>query len=57
MKVPAAGVGGRLVRLLTWVGVAALVLFALLVLEATGGHDGWLCEWGIDTGPTSSGCT
>ena len=43
-------------------GLAAAITVAeagrsVLVLEATGGHDGWLCEWGIDTGPTWSGCT
>lgn len=35
------------------------LLVVLMVLEATGGHDGWLCEWGIDTdgsGTTTSGC-
>ena len=43
-------------RWATRVLVAAL---APLLLEATGGHDGWLCEWGIDTdgaGTTTTGC-
>lgn len=53
-------------RLTTWavrtlVGALALfsLLFVLVLLEATGGHDGWLCEWGIDTdgaGTTTTGC-
>jgi hypothetical protein len=36
-----------------------VLAFALLLLEASGGHDGWLCEWGYDTdgaGTTTSGC-
>ena len=42
-------------------GLLALlgVLFLLAMLDATGGHDGWLCEWGYDTdgaGGTTSGC-
>lgn len=39
-------------RLLAWtVGIAVGLFFvaaALVFLEGTGGHDGWLCEWGID---------
>lgn len=45
------------------VGLALLallgVLIFLMVLESTGGHDGWLCEWGYDldgAGGTTSGC-
>ncbi len=33
--------------------------FSLLLLEASGGHAGWLCEWGYDidgAGTTTSGC-
>lgn len=42
-------------------GLLALlgVLIILVLLEATGGHDGWLCEWGYDidgAGGTTSGC-
>lgn len=53
-------------RLKRWAlrGTALVVALAFLVvvlafLEATGGHDGWLCEWGIDTdgaGTTTTGC-
>ncbi len=50
-------------RKLTQVGFALLallgVLVLLLALEATGGHDGWLCEWGYDSdgaGGITSGC-
>ena len=40
------------------VGLPVLV-FLFLVLDATGGHDGWLCEWGYDSdgaGDVTSGC-
>ena len=50
-------------RKLTQFGFALLallgVLVLLLALESTGGHDGWLCEWGYDSdgaGGTTSGC-
>ena len=53
-------------KLKTWIArglvgaVALFVLtFLLLFLEATGGHDGWLCEWGYDSdgaGTTTTGC-
>lgn len=49
----------RLGRALAGIAGIVCLLFVLLVLEATGGHDGWLCEWGIDTdgaGTTTSGC-
>ena len=36
---------------------AAVLLFVLMMLEATGGHDGWLCEWGIDTDGAGTGDT
>lgn len=41
------------------VGVIALIslLVVLMLLEATGGHDGWLCEWGIDTDGAGTGTT
>ncbi|MFC0223741.1 hypothetical protein [Nocardioides zeicaulis] len=54
---------GRSARRVVRAGVVlaslACLLIALLLLEATGGHDGWLCEWGIDSdgaGTTISGC-
>ena len=48
-----------LLRAILYSAAAFFVVFLLLILEATGGHDGWLCEWGIDTdgaGTTTSGC-
>ena len=52
-----------LVKVAVWaVGLAVgllLLAWCLLLLEASGGHDGWLCEWGIDTdgaGTITSGC-
>ncbi len=43
-------------KALRW-ALAAVVLIVLLVFfEGSFGHDGLLCEWGIDTGPTSDGC-
>ncbi|SDK65968.1 hypothetical protein SAMN05428985_105144 [Nocardioides sp. YR527] len=52
-----------LIKVVAWVvglsvGLAFLAA-SLIVLESTGGHDGWLCEWGIDTdgaGTGTSGC-
>lgn len=49
----------RLRQAVSIVALVLAVLVALLVLEASGGHDGWLCEWGIDTdgaGTTTTGC-
>jgi hypothetical protein len=46
-------------KLAAWAGVLIAVLFLLMVLDATGGHDGWLCEWGYDSdgaGDVTSGC-
>ncbi len=50
-------------RRLTQIGFGLLALLGVLVLlfalEATGGHDGWLCEWGYDSdgaGDITSGC-
>lgn len=55
-----AAVLRKLIELAPVVLLGALALLGVLVLliflEATGGHDGWLCEWGYDTGPTSDGC-
>lgn len=47
--------------MLIFLGLLALlgVMVILALLEGTGGHDGWLCEWGYDTdgaGGTTSGC-
>jgi len=42
-----------------WVCVVLFACFFLVVLEASGGHDGYLCEWGIDTdgdGDVVTGC-
>ena len=36
--------------------VLFVVMLALFILEVSVGHDGLLCELGIDTGPTSDGC-
>ena len=48
-------------RVLAWTGgvVTALfvVLLLLLVLEASGGHDGYLCEWGYDKDGAGDGVT
>ncbi len=53
----ARSIAERLRRAAIATAVLLAVLFLLLLLEASGGHDGWLCEWGIDTGgPTTSGC-
>ena len=52
-------VGRQVLRVSVAVVATASLLLVLLLLEATGGHDGWLCEWGIDTdgaGTTLSGC-
>lgn len=49
----------RVLRAIVIMTVAFFLIFLLLLVEATGGHDGWLCEWGYDTdgaGTTTSGC-
>ncbi|MEU4453786.1 hypothetical protein AB0F44_20790 [Nocardioides sp. NPDC023903] len=53
----------RLMKVVVWtIGITFGLFFlaiSLMFLEATGGHDGWLCEWGIDTdgaGTLTSGC-
>lgn len=53
----------RLMKVVVWtVGITVSLFFlaiSLMFLEATGGHDGWLCEWGIDIdgeGTLTSGC-
>lgn len=47
----------RLIQAGALVAVVLTVLFVLLLLEASGGHDGWLCEWGIDTDGAGTGDT
>lgn len=49
----------RVLQMLVAVSCLFVLAFVLLVLEASGGHDGWLCEWGYDTdgaGTTTTGC-
>lgn len=41
---------------LKWVLVALVFAALLVMVEGSFGHDGLLCEWGIDTGATSNGC-
>lgn len=50
-------VGHWAIRLLAGALAGLLLLFVLLALEASGGHDGWLCEWGIDTDGAGTGDT
>jgi hypothetical protein len=50
---------GWVLRAIAFTAGAFFLVFLLLILEASGGHDGWLCEWGIDTdgaGTMTSGC-
>ena len=37
--------------------VLPVLLLVLMILEASGGHDGYLCEWGIDTDGAGTGTT
>ena len=49
----------RFQRVFVWVSWSSLLMFLLLVFEASGGHDGYLCEWGYDSdgaGDVTSGC-
>lgn len=49
----------RVIQAVSIIALVLAVLVLLLLLEASGGHDGWLCEWGIDTdgaGTTTTGC-
>lgn len=39
---------GRLTKSLAWISGLVVLFFLLILLEAGGGHDGWLCEWGYD---------
>ena len=53
-------------KLRTWLARALIgavglfvLFFVLMMLEASGGHDGWLCEWGYDSdgaGTNTTGC-
>jgi hypothetical protein len=48
-----------LLKLAGWATGLIVLVFLLLTLDATGGHDGWLCEWGYDSdgaGDITSGC-
>jgi hypothetical protein len=38
----------RLEKIIAWVGGLFLLLVMLVGVEARGGHDGYLCEWGYD---------
>lgn len=49
----------RSTKVLAWTGVLVALLLLLMMLEASGGHDGWLCEWGFDSdgdGDLTTGC-
>jgi hypothetical protein len=35
-------------KILAWVGGLVVLALLLFVLEASGGHDGYLCDWGYD---------
>jgi hypothetical protein len=42
-------------KIIAWV-VGLFVLFVMLILvEASGGHDGYLCEWGYDSDGAAMG--
>jgi hypothetical protein len=60
MYVPSMSrLAARVLRAVVVMVAAFFLFFVLLLLEASGGHDGWLCEWGYDTdgaGTTTSGC-
>lgn len=60
MYVPSMSkVTARALQAVLIMAAAFSLIFLLLLLEATGGHDGWLCEWGYDSdgaGTTTSGC-
>jgi hypothetical protein len=48
-----------LVQFAAWTFGLFVLMMLLLALDATGGHDGWLCEWGYDSdgaGDVTSGC-
>ncbi len=48
-----------LLKIYVWAAGLLLLMMLLFWVEATGGHDGWLCEWGYDSdgaGDITSGC-
>lgn len=49
----------RSTKIVAWASALIALLLLLLLLEASGGHDGWLCEWGFDSdgdGDLTTGC-
>ena len=48
---------GRAAKVCAWIGGLIAILVVLVTLEASGGHDGWLCEWGYDTDGEGTGDT
>lgn len=44
-----SGLTLRLLRAILITAAAFFLFLVLLLLEASGGHDGWLCEWGYDS--------
>ena len=44
-------------KAVVWTGGLIAVLLLLFVLEASGGHDGYLCEWGYDKDGDGEGVT
>ena len=38
----------QVTKVLAWAGGSIVLLLLLVILEASGGHDGYLCEWGYD---------
>lgn len=47
------------VKVYAWALGLVLLVLLLVLLEASGGHDGYLCEWGYDkdgAGDRVSGC-
>lgn len=47
----------RAAKFFAWVGALIVLLFMLMIVEGTGGHDGWLCEWGYDMDGEGTGDT
>jgi hypothetical protein len=48
-----------LVKIFAWAFGLLVLMMLLLALDATGGHDGWLCVWGYDSdgaGDVTSDC-
>jgi len=46
-----------LTRIVAWVFGLLVLLSVLFLLEASGGHDGLLCEWGYDMDGAGTGDT